>query len=97
MAFGKTVAKQETVVADKKGSPPIETFRAGLVKVDCWENTATDGKTFRTISVQRSYNDKATNKWENTTSFRISDIPRLVLVLQKAYEKNVLASEQDEA
>jgi hypothetical protein len=93
MAFGKT-AKQETVVA-KKGSPPVDEVRAGLVKATVWENKSTDGKPFRTISLQRSYKEKDSDQWKNTESYRISDIPRLILVLQQVYEKNVLSSDED--
>jgi len=92
MSFGKTANKQETV-EKKKGSPPMYTERAGLVKADVWENTSSEGKTFKTVSVQRSYKDKE-DKWQTTTSFRVNDLPRLQLVLAKVYEKAVL-SEQD--
>jgi len=92
MSFGKTANKQETT-EKKKGSPPVYTERAGLVKADVWENTSSEGKTFKTVSVQRSYKDKE-DKWQTTTSFRVNDLPRLQLVLAKVYEKTVL-SEQD--
>ena len=95
MGFGK-IAKQETVVEKKGGNPPIHTERAGLVKADVWSNKSHEGKDFFTVSVQRSYKEKDSEKWENTTSFRINDLPRLILVLQKVYERQVLSAQDDE-
>lgn len=94
MAFGKTVNQQE--VKDKKGgSPPVHTERAGAVKADTWENKSQEGQSFFTVSVQRSYKDKQ-DQWQTTTSFRINDLPKLILVLQKTYEHGVLSEKDSE-
>ena len=40
---------------------------------------------FKTVSFDRSYLDKEGN-WQTTSTLRISDIPKGILVLNKAYE-----------
>ncbi|MAG08440.1 hypothetical protein CMO89_03130 [Candidatus Woesearchaeota archaeon] len=68
---------------------PEKKFRAGAVCATIWENM---GKTkegeptaYKTISVERNYKDK-NDEWKSTNSFRVNDLPRLSLVLSKAYE-----------
>jgi hypothetical protein len=68
---------------------PEKKFRSGAISATIWENKgkAKDGKevSFRTISFDRNYQDKEGN-WKSTNSLRTSDIPRAILVLNKAYE-----------
>ena len=49
--------------------------------------TRKDGEqgVFRTVQLDRSYKDKEGN-WKNSGSLRTSDLPRAVLVLNKAFE-----------
>lgn len=72
---------------------PEKKFRAGPVSATIWKNTGQrqDGEiaSFNTISLERSYKDKSGN-WQNTSSLRVSDLPRASIVLQKAYEYLVL-------
>ena len=68
---------------------PEKKFRAGSISATVWLNhgQSKNGETtqFRTISLQRGYKDKE-DKWQNTTSMRINDLPRAALVLTKAFE-----------
>ena len=77
----------ETINIDK--NTPEKTFRASPVSATVWANEATtkDGETkmFRTISLERSYKDKEDN-WKKTNSLRINDLPKAILVLNKAFE-----------
>ena len=71
-------------------------FRAGAISATVWLNQG-QSKTgeathWRTISLQRGYKDKE-DKWQNTTSMRVNDLPRAALVLQQAYEYLVSKSE----
>lgn len=79
---------------------PEKKFRAGPVTATIWKNTGKrqDGEIaeFKTISLERSYKDKAGN-WQNTSSFRVADLPRASVVLQKAYEYIVLKEPMDSA
>ena len=67
---------------------PEITFRHGLCSASIYENEYTRGEekfTVRTVSFQRSYLDKDGN-WQTTNSLKVNDIPKAVLVLNKAYE-----------
>lgn len=72
----------------EKGNKPEKKFRAGGITATIWKNTLKDGdRSFdvRSVNLERSYKDKEGN-WQNTTSMRSADLPRAILVMQKAYE-----------
>lgn len=77
---------------------PIAKFRAGAMSISIWENSGSkDGKkfSFKTASLQRSY--KVDNVWKNENlSLRASDIPKAILVLNKAFEDMVTSQKEDE-
>ncbi len=76
-----------------KANVPEKRFRAGSVSATIWKNTLEkDGRTFeiRSIQFERSYKDKDSDKWKSTSSLRAMDIPKAVVVLNKAYEYLVL-------
>ena len=67
---------------------PEITFRHGLCSASIFEQEFERGEekfTVRTVSFQRSYLDKDGN-WQTTNSLKVNDIPKAVLVLNKAYE-----------
>lgn len=67
---------------------PEITFRHGLCSASIFENEYKRGEesfTVRTVAFQRSYLDKDGN-WQRTNSLKVNDIPKAVLVLNKAYE-----------
>ena len=67
---------------------PEITFRHGLCSASIYEQDFERGEekfTVRTVSFQRSYLDKEGN-WQTTNSLKVNDIPKAVLVLNKAYE-----------
>lgn len=72
---------------------PETKFRAGAIAATVWKNTASskDGKEveYRTISIERNYKDK-NDEWKSTTSMRVNDLPKVIIVMQKAYEHLVL-------
>ena len=74
---------------NQTGNQPEKKFRAGAISATVWLNqgqTQTGEKTnYRTISLQRGYKDK-NDKWQNTNSFRINDLPKASLMLKQAYE-----------
>ncbi len=80
---------QKTFSGSSSPNQPEKKFRAGAISATVWENTGQrkDGTTasFNTISFERGYKNKEGN-WKSTNSLRISDIPRAVVVLNKAYE-----------
>lgn len=68
---------------------PEQKFRAGAVSATIWLNEGKDSNgretKFKTVSFDRSYLDKDGN-WQTTNALRVSDIPKGILVLNKAYE-----------
>ena len=67
---------------------PEITFRHGPCSASVFENEYERGEekfSVRSVSFQRSYRDKDGN-WHTTSSLKVNDIPKAVLVLNKAYE-----------
>lgn len=79
--------------AQKQANTPEKKFRAGAVSATVWLNksqkTTGEETEFRTISLDRNYTDKD-GHWQSTNNFRIADLPKASVVLQKAYEFLVL-------
>ncbi len=77
----------EQINVDK--NTPEKKFRASPITATIWANEVKskegDLKMFRTISLERSYKDKE-DKWRSTGSLRVNDLPKAVLVLNKAFE-----------
>jgi hypothetical protein len=74
----------------KKGSKPVLKVRAGSISASVFKNEAKtkDGRdiSFDKISVQNAYKDEK-GEWQNTNSFDLGDIPRLVCVLERVYNE----------
>lgn len=72
---------------------PEKKFTSGTVEASVWNNKAKaeDGteREFKTVGFARNYKDKE-GTWQSTSSLRISDIPKAMVVLGKAYEYLVL-------
>ena len=69
---------------------PIKRFRAGSVEAAVWKNEQVDqnGQTVErhSVTIRKSYRDKESGQWKQSDSFFPSDLPRLALVVQKAFE-----------
>lgn len=84
---------------EQSKNTPERKFRAGAISATVWNNQAQkDGKEveYSTVSFERGYKDKKSGEWKKTASLRVSDIPKAVVVLNKAYEYLVL-KERDSA
>ena len=82
--------QKEKVLPEKK-------IRAGAISATIWKNRSeANGKIteYRTISIDRNYRDKSGN-WQSTHSLRVNDIPKVQLVLSKAYEYIVMNGSDD--
>ena len=95
--------RESTTIKEPHMSQPEITFRHGLCSASIYENEFNrDGEklTVRSVSFQRSYLDKDGN-WQRTNSLKVNDIPKAVLVLNKAYEfltsNSFAEAEQDDA
>ncbi len=84
---------------DVNKNSPEKKFRASPMSATIWANEviSADGQTnvFRTINLERTYKDKEGN-WRKTNSLRVNDLPKAILVLNKAYEFISIKEEGDE-
>ena len=79
---------------------PIKEFRVGSIKAAIWRNDVQQGE--RTVvqysvKVQRSYYDKDSKQWKPTDFFFPNDLPRLQLVVAKAFEYVSLNGDEADA
>ena len=76
---------------------PEMKFKAGAISAAVWRNTITkkDGTQadIRTVTFQRRYKDG--EEWKTSNSLRSTDLPKAVVVLNKAYEYLVLNGQGD--
>ena len=81
----------------KQVNKPEQKFRAGAISATIWVNQAKNKDKeiveYRTISVERNYQDKE-GKWNSTNSFRLNDLPKVSLVVNKAYEYLLLKQQE---
>lgn len=79
---------------------PEKKFSTGVITATVWQNQGKgrNGEIvgFRTVSLQRRYKDR-NGAWQSASSFRVNDLPKASLVLQKAYEFVVLRELQNSA
>ena len=74
---------------------PEKKFRAGGVSATIWQNASEKG-TYATVTLSRSYVDKD-NNWKETSSYKVTDLPKVALVLAKAYEHLQLNKKAEQA
>ena len=67
---------------------PEKKIRAGAISATIWNNANEKG-TYSTVQLEKSYKDKD-NNWKTTRSFAAGDLPKALLVLEKAYEHIML-------
>lgn len=81
-----------------ENNKPVKKYQAGGISGAVWKNATTlqNGKDIESLSVtlDRRYKDSNGN-WKSSSSFRQNDIPKVVLVLSKAYEFMVLKGKED--
>lgn len=96
---GRVGVKVPTVQDILGKRQPEHKFKAGSVSATIWLNEGKDSEgrqsSFRTVSFERSYLDKAGN-WQTTNTLRVTDLPKAVLVLSKAYEHLILKGDGNE-
>ena len=68
---------------------PERKFRAGPITATVWANESVNKEgqavSYRTVSFERSYKNQ-NDEWQTTSSLRMNDLPKAILVLTKAYE-----------
>lgn len=81
-----------------QGTPPIKEFRAGTIVATIWADaTPTTGRTAPSYSirVQKRYRDDRDGQWKTTTYLRPDELPKLALVVSRAYEFITLRASDD--
>ena len=77
---------------------PIKKFRSGNIETAIWSNEKEFNGglvEFKTVSLSRSYKKKGEDIWRSEIiNLRRGDIPKIMLVLQKAQEELLLNQEQ---
>lgn len=76
---------------------PEKKIRSGAISATIWNNeqdSPTGKVSYKTVAFERSYKDKD-GKWQTTNKLRAGDIPKAVLVLNKAYEHLSLGEEAE--
>ena len=86
-------------MTQQQGNQPAKIYRVGTTKAAIWHNQVKrDGKivTQHSIKVQKSYQDSKTDNWVNMEiNLFPSEIPVIILVLQKAYEECLLRENEE--
>lgn len=77
------------MVEDKK--KPTKTYRASLLNLSVWENENEEG-VIHSFSFQKSYKD-LDGEWKHTQSLGVSDLPKLRLLIEKAYSDYYFSEE----
>jgi len=79
--------------------PDVE-FRAGTIVAAIWTKTTTlDGRSVpqHSIRIQKRYRDDRSGQWKTTTYVRPDELPKLALVVSKAYEHLMLRETEEKA
>lgn len=64
---------------------PDKKFRVGGITATVWKGVSPKGTVYFSVQLARSYKDKD-NNWKTTSSLKEYDVPKAVVLLQKAYE-----------
>jgi hypothetical protein len=98
-AIERATAERATERVHSEGLRPVKSFRSGAINVSIWENETINAEgvptSYKTVSFDRRYKDK-NGEWKSTNSLRANDLPKAVLILQKAYEYLVLTESEEE-
>jgi hypothetical protein len=85
-------------MASEPAERPAAEFRAGTVVAAIWtKSTTIDGRSAaqHSIRIQKRYRDEKSGEWKTTTYFRPDELPKLALVVSKAYEHLMLREVDD--
>lgn len=74
---------------------PTAVFKAGGVRAAVWTRTVEkDGKSIPTYSIQVDRTYKQGETWKHVNSFNVSDLPKVALVVGKAFEFLTLRNDE---
>jgi len=68
---------------------PVKKFAAGTIQAAIWKNILPLGggndNVMMSVTLERRYKDRE-GQWQSSGSLRLNDLPKAVLLLNKAYE-----------
>ncbi len=88
-AGGAAAGLGETGASVAVPNLPDKKSKAGGVTATVWKGISPKGTAYFNVQLGRSYKDKD-NNWKTTSSFRENDVPKAMVLLQKAYEYVIL-------
>lgn len=77
---------------------PVKKFQAGAVGASIWQRTVKqDGREVQqfSVSIQKRYREKKSGNWQDSDSFFPNDLPRVEMVVRKAFEWITLNASED--
>jgi hypothetical protein len=83
---------KKTTSVNTGANLPEKKFSAGAITATVWKNQKEKNGAvaeYKTVSFERRYKNKA-GEWQSTNTFRVNDLPKAALVIEKAYEYIVL-------
>jgi len=83
-----------------QGKPPIKEFRAGTIVATIWTDAApAPGRQSPSYSIriQKRYRDDRDGQWKTTTYLRPDELPKIALIVSRAYEFIVLRESKEPA
>jgi hypothetical protein len=94
------VSERSSIMAERTPQRPVKEFRAGGIKIAIWKNEVEQNGQHlvrHSVRIGKRYFDRQQNAWLNSDCFFVSDLPRLRLLLEKAFEFVVLKESDPEA
>jgi hypothetical protein len=76
-------------MSDRPFQGPVKEFRVGLIKVAIWRNEVEqNGQQVvrHSVRIGKRYFDRQQNTWADSDYFFVNDLPRLRLLVEKAFE-----------
>ncbi len=64
---------------------PAMRFRSGAISATVWEHQGPGGP-YPSVRLTRSYQDKKTQEWKETSEFTVNDLPVVAILARKAFE-----------
>jgi len=83
------LTERTATMAERTSQRPVKEFRAGPVKVAIWQNDAEQNgqRVVRhSVRIGKRYFDRQQNSWQDSEYFFTNDLPRLRLLVEKAFE-----------
>ena len=93
MAAASAAVEKENMGASEQSVSrvPDMRFKAGGLTATVWKGVSPKGSAYYNVQLGKSYKDKD-NNWKTTNSLRENEIPKAMVLLQKAYEYVILQS-----